>query len=395
MPKILLLESGSRGSIYWLFLWIMEEWNTNLCFSTFQHDPQNSIQSTQDPTQRRLPWHYADTCMANTTLVFNTQYQPVRRTTDHPESQQIHQYATLRGKSKFTKIGLNSLENLRTIYHNKGYSNSVTEILLASRKSASYRSYNVHTHRWFLYCKSKNHIHPSINDILNFLDYSLITFDLGYNSLNTDRSALSSFLPLIEGHKVGQHADVVRFLKGVFNLKPPTPRYSTFWDPDIILELLQQDQYCPAKTIPLKLLSHKCIMLLLLSSGQRLDTLHKIRMNDIIINQCVMNINIPALLKTSTPGFRTTKLIFRPFSNKGLCIFRYIKVYMQRTAALRKPGEEVLFLTYQKPHSTASKATLTRWVKALLSASGIDASHFRAHSARGAVMCKAKGGAWN
>jgi hypothetical protein len=43
-----------------------------------------------------------------------------------------------------------------------------------------------------------------------------------------------------------------------------------------------------------------------------------------------------------------------------------------------------LFITYIKPHGRASKDTIARWIKTVLSLSGIDISVFKAHSTRSA-----------
>jgi hypothetical protein len=59
---------------------------------------------------------------------------------------------------------------------------------------------------------------------------------LGYSSINTARSALSLFLSPIEGHSVGDHPIVTRFVKGVGKLRPSFPRYDDTWDVDILLK---------------------------------------------------------------------------------------------------------------------------------------------------------------
>ena len=47
-----------------------------------------------------------------------------------------------------------------------------------------------------------------------------------YSSLNSYRFAISSIHEHIEDHPVGQHPQVTHILKGAYNLRPPTPRYS-------------------------------------------------------------------------------------------------------------------------------------------------------------------------
>ena len=60
------------------------------------------------------------------------------------------------------------------------------------------------------------------------LDFLAEKFQAGlkYHSLNCYRSALSSALIPIDGFHMGQHPLVVRLMKGVFNSRPPEPRYT-------------------------------------------------------------------------------------------------------------------------------------------------------------------------
>lgn len=58
---------------------------------------------------------------------------------------------------------------------------------------------------------------------------------LAYDSLNTARSALSSLGLHFDGFKVGSHPLVIRYMKGIFVLKPPKPRYTAVWDVNHVL----------------------------------------------------------------------------------------------------------------------------------------------------------------
>ena len=53
---------------------------------------------------------------------------------------------------------------------------------------------------------------------------------------------------------------VSRFMKGIFNSNPPTPRYSATWDVDIVLKYFSS---LPENMVlPLTALTHKLAMLL-------------------------------------------------------------------------------------------------------------------------------------
>ena len=53
-------------------------------------------------------------------------------------------------------------------------------------------------------------------------------FDSGlqYRSVDTLHSAISTSHSKVDNHNIGSHPLVSRLLKGMFNAKPPAPRYS-------------------------------------------------------------------------------------------------------------------------------------------------------------------------
>ena len=57
--------------------------------------------------------------------------------------------------------------------------------------------------------------------------------------IGVHRSAISSFHIPLEGVVVGQHPLVTKFMKGIFSLRPPNPRYFVTWDVNDVLQLLR------------------------------------------------------------------------------------------------------------------------------------------------------------
>ena len=63
----------------------------------------------------------------------------------------------------------------------------------------------------------------------------------------------------IEGDHIGQHPLVSRLMKGVYNLRPPWPKYSKTWDVGIVLRYLRSMELNDKLT--LKVLSLKLALL--------------------------------------------------------------------------------------------------------------------------------------
>ena len=210
---------------------------------------------------------------------------------------------------------------------------------------------------------------------------------LGYSAINTARSAISSVLYSRSlKTDVGSHKLVCRFIKGLFVLKPSLPRYSHIWDPEKVLSYMSRFR-CSRK-LPLKLLSMKTVTLLALLTVQRIQTLHALRVCDVSFTDQFVQISINALLKTSSQKFHVEPFRFSRFDeNRRLCIYRHLRLYIERTRFLRS-GEPQLFISFRKPHRCVSKQTLSRWVKLILERAGIDVNQFSSHSTRAASASK-------
>ena len=106
--------------------------------------------------------------------------------------------------------------------------------------------------------------------VLNFFT-KLFHEGIAYKIMNTARSALSSLGIIIDNFVVGKHPIVVRFLTGVFNMRPPKTRYTEIWDVGKVLHYLKQ---LPAvEDLSLKMLTYKLVMLVALTQACRSQSL--------------------------------------------------------------------------------------------------------------------------
>lgn len=171
-------------------------------------------------------------------------------------------------------------------------------------------------------------------------------------------------------------------------MNPPQPKYATTWDPIIVLNYLER--MFPLEKLSLELISYKLVTLLAITSAHRMQTLSKIRLNNIKVLDNVVEIRIPDRIKTTGNKRLQPLMVFPKFQDKpSLCVARNLSYYIQKTTTLRPPGENILFLTWKRPHHSASSQTLSRWVKNILQKSGIDISSFSTHSTRHASTSKA------
>ena len=116
---------------------------------------------------------------------------------------------------------------MRRLYKNRGFSARATNIVLQSWRQSSQKQYDAHIRKWLFFCTKRqaDPICPTISMAVDFLT-SLYDEGMSYSSINSVRCALSAILesPASAYSTFGEHPDVKRFMKGIFQSRPPLPR---------------------------------------------------------------------------------------------------------------------------------------------------------------------------
>ena len=132
------------------------------------------------------------------------------------------------------------LEGIRQGLLAKGLSGQASNIVLAAQRTSTQNQYKSCWSKWVGWCDKQqiNPIQPSIPNVVNFLP-ERFQAGLQYSTLNSYRSAISFTIPQVEGSPVGQHPSVCKFIEGVFNSRPPQPKYSGTWDVGFVTKYLE------------------------------------------------------------------------------------------------------------------------------------------------------------
>lgn len=226
--------------------------------------------------------------------------------------------------------------------------------MISSLAPSTLKQYNTTFKKWWNYCQGKEVFIADQNKIIAFLNDE---FNNGanYSTINQHRSALNTILPLTD------QTLIKRFLKGVFRIKPVFPRYNETWDPNPVLEYLEK--LAPLHSLSLENLTYKLVLILALISSQRVQTLTKIKLSNIVTFDDRLEIKITDIIKTSAPNKYQPKIVAPIFHEKpNLCIASVIKHYIELTKILRC-GCEQLLITIKKPHHAASPQTVSNWIK--------------------------------
>lgn len=256
--------------------------------------------------------------------------------------------------------------------------------MIASLSENSIKQYDVAIRRWVIFCKKhKIEFYEASTPMVIYFLTELFQSGLQYGSLNSHRSALS----LILGSRVGSDDRVNRLFKGFYRLRPPVPKYNITWDPSVVLDFLSK--WYPNPNLSLEQLTKKVVTLLMLVTAHRVQTIGKINLKNIVINNQHILIKIYELIKTSRPG-STQPCLKIPFykDRPEICPAEALLAYITMTKPLRN-DENSLFVSFKRPHKPVSKDTISRWIKNTLSVSGVDTTIFSAHSTRHAATSAA------
>jgi len=132
------------------------------------------------------------------------------------------------------------------------------KIISTAWRRGTEKAYSSAWGKWTLWCNKQesNPFPSSIGPVVNFLTEE---FKQGkqYTTMNSYWSALSATLPPSDGKPVGQHPVVCRLLQGMFNERPPAPRYTDVWNVSVVIDHLKKGP--PASQLSLKELSKRLV----------------------------------------------------------------------------------------------------------------------------------------
>ena len=214
------------------------------------------------------------------------------------------------------------LEHLRERLDEQGLSSQATDLILNSWRTKTNKSYDSLFGRWNHRCteQGSNPFSGPVSEVANFLA-TLYQEGYQYNSVNAYRSAISSVHEKVDGVPVGQHPIITRLVKGVFNVRPPIPRYSSTWDVQKVLKYL--DSQGKQTPISLKALTLKTAFLLAITRPSRSADLSQLNITRIRRGTNGISFLPSALAKQSRQGKPIESFYFPAFlANTTLCPVR-------------------------------------------------------------------------
>ncbi len=264
VAELLQLETGPRGNSLRCISSELEHHSGPLiCQPSMATDREGTEQSDT----RKCVADNCDPCLESTTMVPSTSIPPDRLPISN-QSEPGPNPTNIPTNDTGGRTSTSCVVYLRKRFSDQQISKEGTELLLASWRQKSAKSYDSLFNKWVCWCnqRSTDPISGPISEVANFLA-DLFQKGYEYRSLNAYRSAISSVHTEIEGCSVGQHPLISRILKGAFNSRPPKPRYETTWDVAQVLRWMEN--LGPNDSLSIADLSHKLTMLLCLTRPMR------------------------------------------------------------------------------------------------------------------------------
>ena len=285
-----------------------------------------------------------------------------------------------------------SLANLRRSGGPPEFSETAAELYRGSWRAGTEAAYDTAWKRWSSWCYSRevNPVQATVAHIGNFLSTE---YELGkaYNTINGYRSAISARHPNVDGMPAGRHPDIVRVMGGIFNKRPPVPRYVDTWEVDKVLETIKA--LGANDSMDMKCLTSKLAMLMALSSASRGSELSKLKISNKTRQNKDIVFQLDTVTKTVKPGKALLKLTFAKYDPDPLLdVVDCLETYEKRTEPWRVGQQQIdfLFLGLVKPHKPVAPCTIARWLLFIMEKGGVDTSKYKAHSTRAASTSKAR-----
>lgn len=181
---------------------------------------------------------------------------------------------------------------------------------------------------------------------------------------------------------VGSNRYVGMVVAATGNYNPPQPKYSSTWNVKVFNIFRRWGRNT---SLSLKCLSWKLVLLLLLCTDQRGQTIWLLKLSGMSETEDGIVFRMSDLLKHNRPGDPLSIIKVMKFKeDRRLCPVTSLNTYIRKTKELRRDINELLISTI-KPYKAISRNTVSNWVKRMLDRAGVDTGKFKAHSTRSAA----------
>lgn len=186
---------------------------------------------------------------------------------------------------------------------------------------------------------------------------------------------------------VGNNRYVSMIVAAAGNKNPPKPCYEDTWDVRAVFRLFKG--WGNNLQLSLKYLTLKLVMLLLLCTAQRGQTIWRLPISGLVFTDVGVVFRMKHQLKHDKPGDHLNTIpVYSYREDSDLCPVRCLCAYLRKTEEFRGNTDQLLLATIE-PHEAVKRCTISNWVKQVLVLAGIDTNKYKSHSTRAAATSMA------
>ena len=283
-----------------------------------------------------------------------------------------------------------------------GVSAEAIKVMVAARKDSTYSRYQGYWVRFDAYCALHN-LNPltvGIGPILAFVEDCRGDRQWTYSSVKLCVSAITFFRGEIEGGTVFTHPFMRQYLKGAQKLCEGAVTRPETWDASLVLRALEKFPFEPMASADMGFVSAKLAVLLALSTAARVSELTALTTVGLVFSGDLRVTLFPHpdfVPKTVSELSRRAPVVlhaFHPSPVTGVekrlhlsCPVRAMRIYLQRTADVRRSDRLLVTYGARSPGSALSSQRLSHWlvdgITKAYTMSGRPAPKLKAHSTRG------------
>ena len=196
--------------------------------------------------------------------------------------------------------------------------NSSKFLIESSLRESSKAKYNNYCIQFKKFCTANDITNIEIADVINFLSH-LYDKGLSYSVIKSAKAALNQIVFLPPYSSIGDHPLLIRFMKGVFNNRPPKRKFGYVWDVKILFDYFKA--LGDNSTLSDKDLTYKLLIFLVLLGGQRIDTVFWFRTDELVLTDISATFAPSHVLKHSRINKKKLDIFeYRAYPDKTLCV---------------------------------------------------------------------------
>ena len=350
----------------------------DICLSPNDYSRQGAA---QDTTGAAPPIAVGGTAAAGSTVVSTVTTDAVSPNVTVTVTDGRSEAATLESlSSKSESVPTTSLGDKFHALKQAGFSQAVLDRMAKIHTDSTNKVYLSQWRLFEAWCL-KRQLDPVKATSVCVCDFFIYLFHdrkLQVKTIEGYRSALTFILKRSSGYDLSECTTLSDVIKSFRRERPQQCRTEVRWNISVVLNFLRSDAFT-ADTVPVKLLTFKCVFLLALALGKRRSELHAIQRDSVefadgdvsvTLRPCVKFLSKTHISSKGMGAFKSATIPALPLVNGDsdvLCPVNTLRQYLAVTDRFRSPGQRRLFISFVKSlDKDFSAQTISSYLKQLI-----------------------------